>query len=247
MSQNVVLISGLLIMVIGLALALGARPYFDANKLTQPVVRFSLSSRQVPTLLWTVYQAVLGVVLLLAAGAIVVMSTHWRWPGVLLVAGLLPLGWWQLPGMRLLWTYWLHDGRASLVFCQEPQVVNYSNREFCLNFAPPSVAKLAAHYPRRSRAASADYSYTVLTFADNSELVVTSLLCDYASLCALLPAAKTETVRQRYAWLPTDPYSQHLFGPFFDPLALFPLPAHVRNPASRPAANAARNKRRRPL
>lgn len=218
MSQNAVLLSGLLLLVVGLPLALGTRPYFTAKKLAQPVVRLSLSGWQVPTLLWTLYQAALGAVLLEAAGAVVVMSTRWRWPGLLLVAGMLPLGWWQLPGIRLLWTYWRHDGRASLVLCQAQQTATYCNRGSCHDFALASVAKLTGHYPRQSRAASADYSYTVLTFTNGSELVVTSLLCDYASLRTLLPAAKTQAVEQHYAWLPADSLSRRLFGPFFGQL-----------------------------
>ena len=218
MSQNVVIVSGLLLLAVGSALALGTRPYFAAKKLTQPVVQFSLGSWQVPTLLWALFQAALGAVLLLAAGAIMVnLGVRWyvHWQALLIAVGLLLVAWWQFPGIRLLWTYWRHDGRASLVFHQGPQVATYCNREFCLNFALASVVKLTGHCPRRSRAASADYSYTVLTFANNSELVITSLLCDYDSLRTLLPTAKTEVVMQRYAWLPTDQYSQHVFGSFF--------------------------------
>jgi hypothetical protein len=118
----------------------------------------------------------------------------------------------------LLWTYWRHDGRASLVFCQEQQTATYSNKELSFDFALPSVVKLTTYYPRRRRAASADYSYTVLTFADGFDLIVTSLLCDYTSLRALLPAAKIERVEQRYPWLPTDSLSHRLFGPFFSQL-----------------------------
>ena len=213
MSQNTVAIIGLLLFVVGLPLALGAHEHFYAKKLAQPVVRFAYKGWRVLGLFWTLFQTAFGLSLVVGAGA-TIATLQGPLLSFLLATFILRIAWWQLPAMRLFWTYWQYDGRATLVFCREQTTATYVNQEFCLNFATQDVAELTTYSASNTRAASGDYSYTVLTFVTGSQLVVSSLLCDYCSLCALLPRAKTEAVVQRYAWLPIDYRSQLLFGSF---------------------------------
>jgi len=157
------------------------------------------------------FQTAFGLSLGLAAG----YAVRALGAASLLVLGiLLPAAWWQFPGFRLLWTYWRHDGRAVLVFNRTQKTATYRNRDFCLNFESTDVVQLT-HHPARAGAASADYSYSVLTFANGTELVVTNLLCDHFVLHTLLPGTLATTVSQRYAWLPGDLLSRRLFSPFF--------------------------------
>jgi len=205
---------GLLLLVIGLPLALGAQEYFQAKKLALPVVRIACNAWLLPRLLWTLFQTAFGLSLGLAAGY--AMRALGAQLASLLVAGiLLPVAWWQFPGFRLLWTYWRHDGRAILVVNRAQKTATYCNQDFHFAFTLADVEQLTAHWPARTRAASADYSYSVLTFANGTELVISNLLCDPFVLHTLLPGTLVTTVQQRYAWLPSDLLSRRLFGPFF--------------------------------
>lgn len=214
MSENSIVIVGLLLLVFGLPLALGSQEHFQAKKLAQPVIRFTCDGWQLPSLFWTLFQTTFGLGLCLAAGSVI--RAVGLQPVSLLVAGfLLPIAWWQFPGLRLFWTYWRHDGRAVLVVDRAQRTATYYNRAFCLNFALADVKEFTAFYPAPTRAASADYSYAVLTFANGTELVISKLLCEPYVLRTLLPDASATAVRQRYAWLPADTLSRRLFGPFF--------------------------------
>lgn len=214
MNEEAVGITALVLLVIGLPLALGSQEYFQAKKLAQPVVQLACNGWRLPRLLWTLFQTAFGLNLGLAAGyAVRALGAHLA---SLLVAGvLLPAAWWQFPGFCLLWTYWRHDGRAVLVFNRAQKTATYRNRNLRLAFTLADVKQLTAYRPAPTRAASADYSYSVLTFANGTELVVSNLLCDPFVLCTLLPGTPATTVPQRYAWLPSDLLSRRLFGPFF--------------------------------
>ena len=213
MSGSSIGIIGLLLLVIGLPLIVSVRKYFQAEKLAQPVVRFACDGWQIPRLLWTLFQTVFGLSICVAAGCII-QAIRLQFASFLVAGVLLPVAWWQFPGFRLFWTYWRHDGRAVLVFNRVQKTATYRNLEFCLNFALTDVEQFTAYYPAGSRAATADYSYAVLTFADSTELVVTTLLCEPSVLRTLLPGAQATVVQQHYAWLPRDTISRRLFGPF---------------------------------
>ncbi|MGI4759936.1 MAG: hypothetical protein ACRYF0_04480 [Janthinobacterium lividum] len=214
MNEEVVGIIVLLLLVIGLPLAFGAQEYFQAKKLAQPVVRIACDGWLLPRLLWTLFQTAFGLSLGLAAGY-AVWALGAQLASLIVVGILLPAAWWQFPGFRLLWTYWRHDGRAVLVFSRAQKTATYRNHDFYLDFMLVDVKQLASYHPARTRAASADYSYTILTFADGTELVVSNLLCDYFILRTLFPGIPGTAVPQRYAWLPGDLLSRRLFGPFF--------------------------------
>jgi hypothetical protein len=214
MNEEAVGIAILLMLVIGLPLAFGSQEYFQAKKLAQPIVRFACDGWLLPRLLWTLFQTAFGLSLGLAAGC-AVRALGAQLASLLVVGILLPLAWWQFPGFRLLWTYWRHDGHAALVVNRAQKTVAYCNQDFHLDFTLADVVQLTAYWPAPTRAASADYSYSVLTFADGTGLVVSNLLCDPFTLRTLLPGTLVSTVSQRYAWLPGDLHSRRLFGPFF--------------------------------
>jgi hypothetical protein len=214
MNEEAVGITVLVLLVIGLPLALGSQQYFQAKKLAQPVVQFTCDGWLLPRLLWTLFQTAFGLSLGLMAGA-AVRALGAQLASLLVAGVLLPVAWWQFPGFRLLWTYWRHDGRAALVVNRAQKTATYRNQDFYLAFALADVVQLTAYRPTRTRAASADYSYSVLTFADGTELVVSNLLCDPFVLRTLLPGTLATNVPQRYAWLPSDILSRRLFGPFF--------------------------------
>ncbi|WP_151086711.1 hypothetical protein [Hymenobacter baengnokdamensis] len=201
MSQDTVALIGLLVVVVGLPLVLVVQEHFKAGKLSQPVVRFSCNGWQDINLLWTLLQAAFGLSLLLVAGA-AIAKIGVNLMVLLLATLMLPIAWSQFAALRLYRTYWRHDGRALLVFYQEQKLATYVNQEFSLNFAASDVVCLSFHCSFRSRAASAQYSYTVIKLTKERTLLVTSLLCDYRSLCLLLPKAQTEVAEQRIAWLP---------------------------------------------
>jgi len=214
MGENSIVVIVLLLLVLGLPLALGSREHFQAKKLAQPVIRFAYDGWQLPSLLWTLFQTAFGLGLCLAAGC-VIRALGLQTMSVLIVGLVLPIAWWQFPGIRLFWTYWRHDGRAVLVVDRGQKTATYHNRACCLNFALADVQDFTSCYPAPTRAASADYSYAVLTFADGTELVVSKLLCEPYVLRTLLPDASAAAVQQRYVWLPGDTLSRRLFGPFF--------------------------------
>ena len=214
MNEEAVGITVLVLLVVGLPLAFGSQEYFQARKLAQPIVRITCDGWLLPRLLWTLFQTAFGLSLGLAAGY--AMRALGAQLASLLAAGiLLPAAWWQFPGFRLLWTYWRHDGRAVLVFNRANKTATYCNQNLRLAFTLSDVTQLTAYRPASTRAASADYSYSVLTFANGTELVVSNLLCDSFVLHTLLPGTLSATVPQRYAWLPSDLLSRQLFGPFF--------------------------------
>ncbi|QKG58138.1 hypothetical protein GKZ68_16800 [Hymenobacter sp. BRD128] len=213
MSENTVAIIGLLLFIVGLPLALSAHEHFQAKKLARPVVRFAYDGWRVPSLLWTLFQTTFGLSLVIGAGATLV-TLQAPLLAFLLATLILRVAWWQFPAVRLFLTYWWHDGRAVLVFDKAQRMAFYDNRVFHLKFALADVVQLTFYHSLQNRAASDDYSYTVLTFMDSTELVVSSLLCDYASLGTLVRGVKTTAMQQKYAWLPTDFYSRRLFGSF---------------------------------
>jgi hypothetical protein len=214
MNEEFAGIVGLLLLIFVLPLALGTRQHFWAKKLAQPLVRFACDGWRLPRILWTLLQTAFGLSIGLAAGyAVRALGVQ---PASLLVAGiLLPAAWWQFPGFRLFWTYWRHDGRAVLVVNRAQKTATYCNQSFLLNFALADVEQLTSYSPAQTRAASADYSYAVLTFADGNKLVISNLLCEFFVLRTLLPGTPATAVAQRYAWLPDDLLSRRLFGPFF--------------------------------
>ncbi len=214
MSGNSALIITLLFFVFGLPLAFSAQEYFQEKKLAQPVIRFTYDIWQLPSLCWTLLQTACGLGFCLVACR-VVYSQGARPLSLLAMGFLLPFAWWHFAGLRLFLTYWWHDGRAVLVVDRVQKTATYRNRTFYLKFDLADVREFTSFYPLRTRAASADYSYAILTFANGTELVVSKLVCNPFVLRTLFPSANNTAIQRRYAWLPGGTLSRRLFGPFF--------------------------------
>jgi hypothetical protein len=225
MYQNNSLLVCLLLSVFAIPLALSIPWYWRKKRLEGPVVRFLPKRWPSGSLLLVLLQALYGLVLSSAAlGLLVYLIIAACLLAIplglyLFVLGLdvlLMLGAWRcFPALRLYWTYKQYDGRASLIFHRAEQTAVYCSKTSVVNFAMADVVLLTIHSSNQSGVVSADYSYTVLSFADGGDLLVTSLLCDYIDLSTLLPAVKTKVVSRWYAWLPADSLSVKLFGPYF--------------------------------
>ena len=212
-SETGVPIAVLLLLVVILPLSLSAGEYFRNQKLAQPVVRFVYKPWRDMSFWWTLLQTSYGLALLVAAGITTVelgadLFTFIADSVLLLVA------WRCFPAICLWWTYWQWDGQARLSFNRTKKTATYVNREISLTFAVSEIERLSHYEPPTSRAASADYSYAILHLTDARELVITSLICDVIDWLTILPAAKTEFIKQRFAWLPTDTKSRKFFSPF---------------------------------
>ncbi|MCI1188183.1 hypothetical protein MON38_12205 [Hymenobacter sp. DH14] len=216
MSPDIGIIITALLLVIVFPLCLSAQEYFRDKNLAQPVVQFSLSWWHNMSLFWTLVQTSFGLALL--AGAVSIIVRDGPQLGLFIVdIFMLLVAWRCFPAICLYWTYWTYwhwDGRARLSFNRAERTMTYVNREISFTFAVSEIELLSCHEPTITRAASSDYSYTILHLSDARELVVTSLLWDIIEWSAILPAVKTEFVKQRFAWLPTDLKSRKFFSPF---------------------------------
>lgn len=213
MSPDIGIILAVLLLVIILPLALSAQQYFRDKTFAKPVVQFSYKWWRNIGFLWTLFQTSFGLALLFAAGYITVKLGPDPF-AFIADAILLLVAWRQFPAIRLYWTYWQWDGQARLSFNRAEKTATYVNREISLTFAVSEIERLSHYEPPTSRAASADYSYATLHLTNARELVITSLVCNTIEWLTILPAVRTEFIKQRFAWLPTDSKSKKFFSPF---------------------------------
>jgi hypothetical protein len=207
-----IIIAGLLL-VVALPLCLSAQEYFRSQKMAQPIVRFVYKPWRDISLLWTLFQTCYGLALLVAAGLVAIkLGPN---PFTFIVDSLLLLVAWRcFPAICLYWTYWQWDGRAHLSFDKVQQVMTYVSRDTSFTFATSEIKRLLRYEPTITRTASADYSYAILHLTGTRELVVTSLICDTIDWLTVLPFIKTEVIKQRFAWLPTNSKFKKFFSPF---------------------------------
>ena len=213
MSPDTGIILAVLLLVIVLPLSLSAQEYFRDKNIAQPVVQFSYKWWRNISISWTLFQTSCGLALLAGAVSITVRD------GAQLVIFIVDMfmllvAWRCFPAICLYWTYWQWDGRARLNFNRVQGMVTYVNREISLTLAVSEIERLSRYTPTITRAASSDYSYTILHLSNARELVVTSLICDIIDWSAILPAVKTEVINLRFAWLPTDFKFRKFFSPF---------------------------------
>ena len=212
-SETGVAIVAFLLLIIVLPLGLSADSYFRAQKLAQPTVRFVHKWWRNFSFWWTLLQTSFGMALL--AGACTATVSLGADPLTFVVdIVLLLVAWRCFPAICLYWTYWQWDGRAHLSFNRAEKMMTYVNREISLTFAVSEIERLSRYAPAPTRAASADYNYTILHLSGARELFVTSLICDIIDWLTILPAVKTEVISQRFAWLPTDLKFRKFFSPF---------------------------------
>ena len=213
MSTDTGIILAVLLLLIILPLSLSAQEYFRDKNLAQPIVQFSLTWWRNISLFWTLIQTSFGLALL--AGAVSITVRDGAQSAIFIVdVFILLVAWRYFPAICLYWTYWRWDGRARLSFNRAQGAVTYVNREISLTFAVSEIERLSRYSPTITRAASSDYSYTMLHLTDARELIVTSLICDTIDWSAVFPAVKTEVINQHFAWLPTNFKFRKFFSPF---------------------------------
>ncbi|MBO2008768.1 hypothetical protein [Hymenobacter negativus] len=206
-------IMALVLLAVALPLLLSIGTYLRNQKLVRPVILFAYKPWRDMSLWWTLLQTSFGLAMI--AGAIIITIKNGAQPAIFIVDVLMLLVAWRcFPGICLWWAYWQWDGQACLRFDRTKKEIAYTNREINFRFAVSEIESLSRYIPAAGRAASADYSYTVIHLGNDRTLVVTSLLCDDVDWLTILPAVKTEVVKRRFAWLPADSEFRKFFSPF---------------------------------
>jgi hypothetical protein len=113
--------------------------------------------------------------------------------GLLLGCGLLCAYLW------LYWSYWQHDRTKSLTFYKDENLLRYWQGDEYTEYAVSDVVTRTRH---DSKTAKLSFSYTILTFSNGAEILVTNLLCGASDLAQLLPNANSVFLQASFPWLP---------------------------------------------
>lgn len=107
-------------------------------------------------------------------------------------------------------TYRHHERRACLQFDPDTLTAAYTNTGLIVQFALTDIVSITQYecslrHSARRYVIGRDYYYQVWRLRDDTELVLTSLLCSFVVPGKLLPLVQRDWVRPRICWLPGDP------------------------------------------